>query len=83
MKSISTGSGKGADRLTAPQQLRDGLAPLVAVVLRQLVDVHVDEPVGDRLVDPAPELERVLERLRPVVEAALDRLVAVPRRRRP
>ena len=73
-KSIETGCGEGPDRLAAAQQLGDGHAALVAVVLGELVDVHLDEPVGDRLVDPAAELQRVLERVLAVFEAAADRL---------
>src|SRR5262249_44395434 len=42
---------KGTDRLAAAQQLGDRLAAFVSVVLRQVVDVHLDEPVGDGLVD--------------------------------
>ena len=74
MKSVSTGLRERTDRLAAAEQLRDGLPALVAVVLGQLVDVHLDEPVGDRDVDAAAELERVLECLLPVVETALDRV---------
>ena len=74
MKSISTGCGKRADRLAAAKQLRHGLAPFVAVVLCELVDVHPDEAVGNGGVDAATELQRVLERVRSVVEAALDRV---------
>ena len=59
---------------TAAQELDDRLAALVAVVLRHLVDVHRDETVGNGGVDSASELERVLERLRAVVEPAPDRL---------
>ena len=70
----ATGLRERADRLAAPQQLGDGGAPFVAVVLGQLVDVHLDEAVGDRLVDAAPELQRVLERLVAVLEPAPDRL---------
>ena len=53
---------------------RDRHPALVAVVLGELVDVHLDEPIGDGLVDPAAELERILERLVAMVEAAADRL---------
>ena len=73
---------KGADRLAAAQQLGDGRAPLVAVVLGELVHVHLDEAVGDGLVDAAPELERVLERLVAVLEPAADRLGRARRRGR-
>jgi hypothetical protein len=65
---------KRPDRLTSAKELRDRLAPLLAVVLRQLVHVHRHEAVGDRSVDPAAELEGVLERVRTVVERTTDRI---------
>ena len=68
------GIGERPNRLAAAEQLGDGGSALLAVVLRQLVDVHLDEAVGDRLVDAAAELERVLERLVAVLEPAVDRL---------
>src|SRR6476659_6929359 len=64
----------GAEALGALQQLPHGLPALVAVVARQLVDVHTDEAVGELGVQPAAELHRVLHRLFAVVEAGLDRL---------
>src|SRR5512133_3263691 len=63
-----------ADRLGAPEQLLDSLATLVAVVLGQLVDVHADEPVGEPLVEAAPEAHCVPHRLLTVVETGADRL---------
>ena len=68
------GRRERADRLAAAQELRDGLATLLPVVLRELVDIHRDEAVRDGGVDPAPELERVLQRLGAMVERALDRV---------
>src|SRR5689334_5145022 len=66
--------GEGAELLAAPQQLRDGLPALLAVVARVLVHVHPDEAVGELSVDPSAETERVLHRLSPVVETRLNRL---------
>jgi hypothetical protein len=63
-----------SERLGALQQLAHGLPALVAVVARQLVDVHADEAVGELGVEPAAELERVLHRLVAVVEPGLDRV---------
>ena len=45
------------------EQLPDRLPPLVAVVERQVVHVHLDEAVATRAVEPASESERVLQRL--------------------
>ena len=49
-------------------------AALVAVVARQLVDVHVDEAVAALGVHAAAEAERVLERLLAMLERGVDRL---------
>src|SRR6266511_2333765 len=49
------GGAAGPDLLPPPQKLADRRAPLVAVVLRQLVHVRADEPVGEARVQPAPE----------------------------
>ena len=64
----------GAELLRPQQQLADRLAALVAVLAGELVHVHADEAVGQLEVEAAPELERVLHRLAPVVEPGLDRL---------
>ena len=45
------------------EQFGHGRSALVAVVLGQLVHVHLDEAVGDGCINPAAELERVLERV--------------------
>src|SRR5215831_14172032 len=63
-----------AERLGALQKLAHRLATFVAVVARELVDVHADEAVGELGVEAAAELERVLHRLLAVVEPGLDRL---------
>ncbi len=55
--------GKAPTSLAAAEKLRNRLAALVAVILRQLVDVHADELVGETDVEPAAVLERILERL--------------------
>src|ERR1051326_6410636 len=61
-------------RRRAAEQLLDRLAPLVAVVLGQLVDVHADETVGEPLVETAAALHRVAHGLLAVVEPGADRL---------
>src|SRR5690349_14451978 len=68
------GVREGAQRFGAPQQLLHGLTPLVAVVLRQLVHVHPDEPVGEVRLEPAAELHRIRHRLTAVLEPGPDRL---------
>ena len=55
------------------EQLAHRLPALVAVVVRQLVHVHVDEAVAARVVEAAAEAERVLERLVAVLERGVDR----------
>src|ERR687892_2065758 len=67
------GRRERTQHLATAKELDDRLATLVAVVLSHVVDVHRDEAVGNGGVDPTSELERVLERLRAVVEPALDR----------
>src|SRR5437588_10880316 len=67
--------GKGTELLAAPQQLGYGLPALLAVIARVFVHVHPDEAIGELGVEPAPEPERVLHRLRAVLEAGLNRLV--------
>ena len=60
--STRTGRLEGARPLAAAEELGHRLPTLVAVVLGQLVHVHADEAVGEPGLEPAPELERVLER---------------------
>src|SRR5437016_2220649 len=67
------GRRKRLQLFTAPQELGDRLAPLLAVVAREVVHVHADEAVGERRVEPAPEAERVLHRPLAVRETRLDR----------
>src|SRR5262245_31855118 len=52
-----------AERLGPVQQLFDSLPALLAVVARQLVDVHADEAVGEVWLEAAAELHRVGQRL--------------------
>ena len=54
---------EGARLLAAAKELGDGLAPLLAVVLGQLVHVHADELVGELGGEAPPVLEGVLEGL--------------------
>src|SRR5512132_4010509 len=65
---------EGADSLATPEQLADGRAALLAVVLRQLVHVHAYEAVAEREVESAPELQRVEHRLLAVGQPCRDRL---------
>src|SRR5215210_3214263 len=63
-----------AEPLGAPEQLPDRLPALVAIVARELVDVHADEAVAELRVETAAELKRVGHRLVAVLEARLYRL---------
>src|SRR6187401_2194883 len=63
-----------AHRLRACEQLTNRRAPLVAVVLGELVHVHPDEAIGETFVDPATELHRVLHPLLAIREPRTDRL---------
>src|SRR5437588_13031713 len=66
--------GKGAELLAAPQQLGYGLPTFLAVIARVFVHVHPDEAIGVLGSETAPEPDHVLHRLRPVLEAGLNRL---------
>ena len=68
------GRRKGAQLLTAPEQLGHRLAAFLAVVAREVVHVHADEAVGEVVVEATAELLRVRHRASPVREADLDRL---------
>src|SRR4249920_2509267 len=68
------GPVEGAGLLAASKKLRDRQASLFPVVLRELVDVHAHEAVGELGREPAPETEGVLERLGAVLEPGSDRL---------
>src|SRR5437667_7479208 len=61
-------------RIRSTQQLLDRAPPLLAVVPRQLVHVHVDEPAGGRVVETAREAERIGKCLVTVLQRRLDRL---------
>ena len=54
------------------EEFLDGFAAVWAVVECALVDVHADKAVGERGVEVARELHRVLERLFAMVEGVLD-----------
>src|SRR5436190_22077683 len=56
-------------------QALDGLAPALAVAERQVVHVHADELVGLFLVEAAPELLRVVDRVFPVRQRVGDAVV--------
>src|SRR5512133_393194 len=56
------------------EKLLDGLAAFVAVVARQLVDVHVDELRRVVVAEVAREGERVPRRLLAVLEPGVDRV---------
>ena len=56
------------------QQPGDRLAADGAEIERPLVDVHLDELVGLRAVEPPPETHGVAERLVAVLQAVLDAL---------
>src|SRR5262249_7042064 len=51
------------DRLATAEELANGRAALIPVVLRQLVDVHADEAVGELEIEIPPVLQRVAHRL--------------------
>ena len=79
MNSTFTGAGTSFACPGLVEEQPDRLPPAVAVVERQVVHVHADEPVGLRLVEPAAELHRVLERLVAMVERVRDAVVQQPR----
>jgi len=54
------------------EEFLDGFAAVWAIVECALVDVHADKAVGERGVQVARELHRVLERLFAMVEGVLD-----------
>src|SRR5215217_1839773 len=61
------------DLLAAPEELADGLAALIAVVLREAIHVHADEAVGQATVEPASVLKGIGERLLARLQAGRDR----------
>src|SRR5437867_636914 len=68
-----------ARAVRALQQLAHGTAARRAVVHGVCVHVHAHEPIGARVVEPAAESLRVLERFTPVCETVLDARLQVPR----
>ena len=54
------------------EETPDSRAAALAVLQRELVDVHPDEPVGFRAVEPPAELQGVVERLLPVRQGVDD-----------
>src|SRR5262245_66696502 len=68
------GTLEGARFLAATKELGDRLAPLLAVVLGQLVDVHAHELVGELRGQAAAVPERVGERPLPGGGARPDRV---------
>src|SRR5688572_3040869 len=60
---------------TAGEQRLDRLAAAGAVIEGPVIDVHPDEPVGERPIQVAPELQGISDRRGSVVETVLNRFL--------
>src|SRR5436190_16509782 len=71
-----------AGRLGVSQQTPDRLPTTIAIVQREVVDVHPDEAVGAFAIEAAPKLHRVIDGFLAMVETKRDAVVQEARERR-